>query len=364
MRLSEVIAALSDLAPLELAESWDNVGLLVGDGNADVRRALFAIDLTAAVLDEALAKRCELVVCYHPPIFSGLKRIASDSLIYKAISNRIALYAPHTALDVAAGGTNDVLADIVGMGADRKALKTGAAAETTYKLVTFVPESACEAVSRALFEAGAGVIGKYSSCSFRSSGTGTFFGEEGAKPVLGKAGALEAVPELRLETVVPIGRASDVVRALRATHPYEEPAFDLVKTATPPSPEHAGLGRVGSVAPVDKRALLETIKKGLGVDKLLVAGSLEGNATRVAVAAGSCGDLFNAALAEKADVYLTGEMRHHDALVAGARMTVICALHSNSERAALRVFAERLQVKLAGFEAMVSERDRDPFTIV
>lgn len=364
MRLSEVIAALADLAPLELAESWDNVGLLVGDRSVEARRALFAIDLTASVLDEAIAKGCALVVCYHPPIFAGLKRISSDSLIFKAIASRVALYAPHTALDVAAGGTNDVLGDIVGMGEDRKALKAAVASETTYKLVTFVPESACEAVSGALFEAGAGVIGKYSSCSFRSSGTGTFFGEEGARPVLGQAGALEAVPELRLETVVPIDRAADVVRALRATHPYEEPAFDLVKTATPPSPKHAGLGRVGSIAPVDKRTLLETIKRGLGVDRLLVAGSLDGTVTRVAVAAGSCGELFKAALAEEADVYLTGEMRHHDALVAGMRMTVVCALHSNSERAALKVLAARLQASLAGFEALVSETDRDPFVIL
>lgn len=364
MLLSEVVAQLEALAPLELAESWDNVGLLVGDPQASVSRALFAIDLTRAVLREAEQKKCELVVAYHPPIFSGLKRVVAGSTAFDAIARGIALYSPHTALDVAKGGTNDVLGDVVGMGAARSALRPGAPKDVEYKLVTFVPADACERVAQALFEAGAGKIGNYSSCSFRSPGQGTFFGEAGADPKIGEAGRLEAAEELRLETIVRIADVPAVVAALRASHPYEEPAFDLVRLAAPPSKLHAGLGRIGDVEPVPRAALFEKIKKGLGVTELLVAGQTDGIAKRVAVAAGSCGDMFKDAIAGGADVYLTGEMRHHDAIAASAKMTVICALHSNSERAALGVFAKRVKERAPTLEVVASEVDRDPFRVV
>ncbi|MEO8876174.1 MAG: Nif3-like dinuclear metal center hexameric protein, partial [Polyangiaceae bacterium] len=263
MRLSEVVARLDALAPPAYAEAWDNVGLLTGDPAQTVSRALVTVDLTADVLDEARAKKCELVVAYHPPIFSPLKRVTAESLIFKAISDRIAIYSPHTALDVAQGGTNDVLADATGMHADRRALRAPENKDAGYKLFVFVPEEACDRVSQALFTAGAGQIGKYSSCSFRSPGTGTFFGEAGTNPNVGAAGRLETVAELKLETVVPAAKVGDVIRALRASHPYEEPAFDLVRVAAAAPPSRIGLGRVGSVDPIDRKVLLQKIKTAL-----------------------------------------------------------------------------------------------------
>ncbi len=367
MRLSEVVARLDALAPLAYAEAWDNVGLLTGDPAQSVSRALVTIDLTQAVLDEARAKECNLIVAYHPPIFSPLKRVTSESLIFKAISDRIAIYSPHTALDVAEGGTNDVLADAIGMHADRAALRAPAlwqdGKDAGYKLYVFVPQDACERVSRALFEAGAGKIGKYSSCSFRSAGTGTFFGEAGARPKVGSAGKLEEVAELKLETVVPAGKISEVVRALRAAHPYEEPAFDLVRVASAPPSSRIGLGRVGAVDPIDPETLLQKLKTALGVSHLLVAGKTDGEIKRVAVAAGACGDLYKDAIASGAELYLTGEMRHHDAIAIGAKMTVVCALHSNSERITLNMLWTKLNA-IPDFAAIVSETDRDPFAIV
>jgi len=363
MRLSEVVARLAALAPPAYAEAWDNVGLLTGDLAQNVTRALVTVDLTQDVLDEARSKKCELVVAYHPPIFSPLKRVTSESLIFKAISDRIAIYSPHTALDVALGGTNDVLADAVGMHADRAALRAPENKDAGYKLFVFVPEAACERVSQALFEAGAGKIGNYSSCSFRSGGTGTFFGEAGAHPKIGSAGKLEAVAELKLETVVPAARIADVIRALRASHPYEEPAFDLVRVASAPAPSRIGLGRVGAVDPIDRKSLIQKIKTALGVSHLLVAGKIDGEVKRVAVAAGACGDLYRDAIASGADLYLTGEMRHHDAIAAGRKITVVCALHSNSERITLKMLSAKLN-ELADFEALVSDADRDPFRIL
>ena len=363
MRLSEVMRVLDDLAPLRLAESWDNVGLLVGDPAADVSCALFTIDMTAEVLAEARQKSCNLVVAYHPTLFAPLKRVTSESLIFKAISDRIAIYAPHTALDSAKGGTNDVLGDLLGMGHSRAPLRATPSKDAEYKLVTFVPEERFEKVAHALFDAGAGRIGDYSSCSFRSPGRGTFFGEEGTNPKVGRSGHREDVPELRLETVVRIADVSKVIAALRASHPYEEPAFDLVRLAARPEAKHLGIGRVGDVASISKAALVAKIKKELGVDHLLVAGSLDGDAKRVAVTAGSCGDLYKDAIASGADVYLTGEMRHHDALAASGKMTVVCALHSNSERAAMKIFAANVKAKTPSLEIAFSERDADPFRI-
>jgi dinuclear metal center YbgI/SA1388 family protein len=367
MRLSEVVERIAALAPPAYAEAWDNVGLLTGDLAQNVTRALVTVDLTHDVLDEARTKKCELVVSYHPPIFSPLKRVTSESLIFKAISDRIAIYSPHTALDVALDGTNDVLADAVGMHVERAALRAPAlwpdGKDAGYKLYVFVPEAACERVSRALFEAGAGKIGNYSSCSFRSGGTGTFFGEAGAHPKIGSAGKLEEVAELKLETVVPAARVSDVIRALRASHPYEEPAFDLVRVAAAPAPSRIGLGRAGAVDPIDRKALIQKIKIALGVSHLLVAGKIDGEVKRVAVGAGACGDLYKDAIASGADLYLTGEMRHHDAIAAGRKITVVCALHSNSERITLKMLSAKLN-ELAGFEALVSDADRDPFRIL
>jgi dinuclear metal center YbgI/SA1388 family protein len=364
MRLSEVVAVLDALASPAYAEAWDNVGLLAGDVEQTVSRALVAVDLTNEVFEEARAKKCDVIVSYHPPIFSPLKRVTSESLIFQAISHRIAIYSPHTALDVAQGGTNDVLADAVGMHAARSALRAPETKDADYKLHAFVPEEACEKVSRALFDAGAGKIGKYSSCSFRSAGTGTFFGEAGANPKIGSAGKLEEVAELHLETVVPAKRVADVVRALRASHPYEEPAFDFIRVASVAPASRVGLGRVGAVDAIDKKSLLEKIKAALGVSHLLVAGSQAGTVKRVAVAAGACGDLFRDAIASGADLYLTGEMRHHDAIAAKAKMTVVCALHSNSERIAMKMLAAKLNEKCSGFEAIQSEADRDPFQIL
>ena len=237
MRLKDLVAVLEELAPTTEAEAWDNVGLLVGDLAQAVTRVLLTVDYTAAVADEAYARRCDVVVSYHPPIFEALTRIDASSLVFQAIQRGIALYSPHTALDVVEGGTNDVLADVLGM-RDRTPLRRAPENDAYYKLVTFVPDSSVEAVSKALFDAGAGRIGKYASCSFRASGTGTFFGEDGAQPAVGASGKYEEVSELRLETRVPLACADAVVRALRRAHPYEEPAFDLVRLAVSPELDH------------------------------------------------------------------------------------------------------------------------------
>lgn len=362
MLLRDVLLALDRIAPLRHAETWDNVGLIAGDPASDVTRALLAIDCTAAVLDEAARGGCELVVAYHPPVFEGLKSIPATGVIHRAIRDGIALYSPHTALDVAEGGTNDLLADVLGLG-ERAPLRLVPPREAACKLVTFVPEGAIDRVAHALFDAGAGVIGHYSECSFRSPGTGTFLGGEGTSPAAGEPGRPHRAPEIRLETVVPLARTEAVVAALRAAHPYEEPAFDLLRLVA--RPEGAGIGRTGTLdRPVPRLELIERARRGLGVSAVLVAGPTDGEATRVSVCAGAGRGLLNDALARKTDLFLTGELPHHDALrAAAAGMTVVCALHSNSERAALPRLKQRLEEALPGLAAQISVEDRDPFTL-
>jgi dinuclear metal center YbgI/SA1388 family protein len=361
MKLADLIDAMERIAPTRYAESWDNVGLLAGDPTASISRGLLTIDYTPSVASEARAKRCDVVIAYHPPIFEAIKRMTGSSLIFQAIRGGIAIYSPHTALDVAEGGTNDMLADVIGL-KKTTPLRLHAGSPTQYKLVTFLPIESVEKVSQAIFAAGAGRIGNYSSCGFRSEGDGTFFGESGTNPTIGQSGRLERASEIRLETVVPIARVGEVIAALRASHPYEEPAFDLNQLAA--VPDSRGMGRIGSLARTSRRQLLARIKRGLGVNDLLVAGPTSGNIAKAAVCAGSCGGLLNDAIVAGAELFLTGEVRHHDALKAAvAGMTVVCALHSNSERPVLARLKARLQRELPKLTLSISRADRDPFTV-
>ena len=263
MRLADILVVLDSIAPLRLAESWDNVGLLVGDPSAEVNRALLCIDYTPGVAAEARAKKATLVVAYHPAIFDPMRRVVAGSGIFEAARDGIAIFSHHTALDVAEGGTNDFLADVLGL-SDRKPMRA----------------------------------------------PGAKFG----------------------------------------------PA---------PEGELLGLGRIGMLdAPTTRDELLGRIKRGLGLSALLVAGPHEGLVQKVAASAGASGNLIDDALGQGAELYLTGEMRHHDALrAAKAGMTVVCALHSNSERAALGRIRDRIAAKLPTLEVVLSSEDKDPFVV-
>jgi dinuclear metal center YbgI/SA1388 family protein len=361
--LRQLIDVLEEIAPTRYAESWDNVGLLVGDLDQKVSKSILTIDYTQAVADEARNEKCDCIIAYHPPIFDPLKRLLSSSPIYDAIRRGVAIYSPHTALDVADGGTNDMLADAIGLCPDRQPLRITDAKAANYKLVVFAPRDMADKVANALFAAGAGRIGNYTSCSFRSPGTGTFFGEEGTNPAVGQAGQLERADEVRIETILPISKVEQVISALKKSHPYEEPAFDLLQLAAPP--EGRGQGRIAKLTtPTDRSVVIARVKKELNLNHVLVAGPTSGIITRAACCAGSCGDILNDAIAQKAELYLTGEMRHHDALRAAQRgITVVCTLHSNSERAVLKRLADAVLKRLPTLSLALSQADQDPFTI-
>ncbi len=264
MKLTDVVSVLDEIAPPRYAESWDNVGLIVGDPEGEIAKVLVTVDYTAEVAADAVASGAGLVVAYHPPLFAAVKRVPHDALWADAIRRGIALYSPHTALDVAREGTNDFLADACGVSrAERRPLR-----------------------------------------AFTPKGT-------------------------RIE------------------------------------PSGLGLGRIGAIEPTSRRELVDRIKTELALGYVLVAGPVIGQAKSVAVAAGAGGELIEDAIRAGADVFVTGEVRHHDALSAARRgVTVIATLHSNSERAAIRAYASRLAARLPALQVAFSDADRDPFTVV
>ena len=360
------------IAPTHLAEAWDNVGLLSGHRSSLVKQVLLAIDITPAVHDEAIRTGVDLVLSYHPPIFKPIKhlRINGDeppALAVALASYGIWVYSPHTALDTVEGGTNDVLAAKVG------AVVTGSfshypAMGEYLKLVTFVPESHVEEVADAVFEAGAGHIGgggqkaKYTRCSFRQPGTGTFLGDESSNPAVGEAGRYEKVPEVRLETILPKELAGEVINALRGAHPYEEPAFDLLRMETPP--EQVGLGRYADLpAGEELRAFALRCKGLLKLDAVGIVGDPRRVIRKLALVAGSAGRLPLDQAKKQYDCVLTGELKHHEMLAyQAAGIAVVLLGHSASERPVLAVVAKRLMQELPGVKAVLSQADRDPFS--
>ena len=375
MKLIDLLATLDRLAPLELAEDWDNVGLLLEPRDrtrARVKNLVMTIDLTRRVFDECVALKADTIISYHPPIFSGLRRLTRDrelsAIVLEAVRRGMAIYSPHTALDAAPGGVNDWL--IGGLGVQSVTPLQGRSAHPggqDTKLVIFVPRSHVDGLREALVQLGCGVIGDYTHCSFELEGEGTFRGGQGSRPFIGEAERLERAGEVRLEMVCSSGMLKNVSDVLDQHHPYEEPAWDAL--ALRPRPlVNAGQGRLGTFSrPVTLKTLVRRIKKHLGLKQLRLAtapGHDSGSCIEhVAVCAGAGASVILDA--PRADVLLTGEMRHHDILASLSRgRSVILCDHTNTERGFLPHFAERLKQEHPDLGVHVAVCDHDPLQIV
>jgi len=386
MKIDNITSAIQKIAPLELAQDWDNVGLLIGDPQKNVKTILLTIDVTSEVITEAKKLKTDLIISYHPVIWDGLKKIIAEppvkprlasapvaeatpatgagAKVYELIRSGIAVFSIHTALDSAIGGVNDGLAEIVGI-QDGKPIGdyVDYPISDNYKLVAFVPVDSLSKVSNAVFAAGAGQIGNYNHCSYGTEGTGTFLPLKGAKPAIGKKGKLEKVPEVRFEAVVPADKLDEVIAAMKKAHPYETPAFDIFKLYN--DRDKFGLGRIGKLAqPLRIKQIIQRIKKYTGAKTIGIIGKTQnaGLVKTAAVCAGSCGRIINSVIAAKVDFYLTGELKHHHALAAKeAGMTCICLSHSVSERFILKKFTKQLQGQLKQVTITISKKDTDPF---
>ena len=365
MKIKDIADRIEKIVPLELAQDWDNVGLLIGNPQQNIKNILLTIDITGDVVAEAKELKTDLIISYHPVIWDGLKKITADGpsgVVYDLLQSGIAVFSIHTALDSAIGGVNDGLAEIIGI---RDAEPIGDFVDNpvgdNYKLVVFIPIESAAKVSNAVFAAGAGAIGNYSHCSFQAQGQGSFLPLKGAKPAIGKKGKLQQVPEVRFETVVPAEKLDDCIKAMKKAHPYETPAFDCFKLYN--TQNKFGLGRIGKLEkPMRIDRIVERIKKYTGAKAVGIVGDEKRLVKTAAVCAGSCGKIINSVIAAGSDLYLTGELKHHHALAAQeANLTCICLSHTVSERFILKKFAKQLQKQLKQITIKISKKDAEPF---
>ena len=380
MQVKDVIAAIHRLAPFDLAEPWDHVGLQVGSPGDELPPAgtagsgsaagsvgaapvvLVALEVDDAVLDEARRLGAAVVVSHHPS-FDPLERLSyyslSGRLALRAAREGVAVIAAHTSLDKARGGIADVVAELLGIEA---AAPLAPAAADVLKLVGFVPADDADLVRKAVFAAEAGVIGEYEHCSWSTGGQGTFFGREGTDPVAGRAGRDESVDELRVEVVFPRRLRRRVTGAYVAAHPYEEPAFDVVPLENEVA--SLGLGRLGVLpAATTLAAFAAQVAAVLRLPSVRYAGDADREVRRVAVLPGSGAEAIASGVAQVADVLVTGDVKYHEARAAQAQgLALIDAPHGVTEQEGVLRWAERLAAAL-GAGAIV-ETFRDPTVLV
>lgn len=354
---------LEQFAPSSLAADWDNVGLLLGDRRAAVERILTCLTVTPEVVEEAIQQGVQLIVTHHPILFRPTKRLTTGNpegrMLLALAGAGISVYSPHTAFDNTVGGINDSLAARLGL-TDVAPLRRSPPPGQC-KIVVFVPDKDLTAVSDAMFAAGAGKIGEYEQCSFRLSGVGTFFGGETTNPAVGVKGRREEVSEWRLEVVCPEADVERVVTALRRAHSYEEPAYDVYPTRVGKSAA-LGEGRIGRLAkPLPLKKLAQTIKSSLSASAVQLVGDAGRKVERVAVVCGAGGEFLSDAMRQRADVFLTGEMRFHDYLTAQAHnVALVLPGHYATERFGIEELAARLQSQYSGLVVWASRAESDP----
>ncbi len=310
----EIVNTLQAWAPLSLKESWDNPGLLIGNPHEEVQKVMVTLDVMMDSVDYAASHGVNLIVSHHPVIFSGIKSIRTDrydgKMYQKLLTHHISVYSAHTNLDSADGGVNDVLARRLGL-RDVTGFIPGTE-EKMYKIAVYVPESHGVAVREALARSGAGYTGNYSDCSFTVAGDGRFKAHAGARPFIGEIGKIERTREERIETIVLQSNVQDAVAAVTAVHPYEEPAYDIYPLAN--QGHQYAMGRVGMwPTPEPAGIVLQKIKRALRREVLPFAGNIDTVVTKVALLGGAGAGFMKEAKAAGAQLYLTGDIRYHEA---------------------------------------------------
>ena len=368
--VADIIGIMETLAPRRLAEPWDNVGLQVGDPRWPVETVWLALDPLPETVTAAAAAGAQMMITHHPLLFKPMGSVDVSTpvgtILYTAMTHRLAVFSAHTNLDSAAGGINDLLADRMGLG-NLTVLGDEKEAEAV-KLAVFVPTTHESAVLEALVAAGAGCIGAYTGCTFRNAGKGTFTPGPSSRPQMGQPGRFTQVDEVRIETVVTRDRLAGVMAALRTAHPYETMAYDLYSVQ--PQATGQGIGRVGTLDPPQTLdAFAEIVRCALGLPAVRVVGDGTMMVTRVAVCSGSGGGLMSTVFASGAQVYVTGDLRYHDARDAQAQgVGLIDIGHFAGEHLIIDPLADRLATAIddAGWSVAVKTCDleSDPFRIM
>ncbi|NML37145.1 Nif3-like dinuclear metal center hexameric protein [Chitinophaga sp. G-6-1-13] len=360
MKIKEIIQVLEAYAPLPYQESYDNAGLIFGDPSWEVTNVLLTLDATEAVIDEAIARGCNLVVAHHPIVFGGLKKINGRSYVervaIKAIKHDVAVYAAHTNLDNVRNGVCAQMADRLGLERCRVLQpKTG----LLKKLYTFVPVADAEKVRAALFAAGAGHIGNYSECSFNAEGQGTFKGGAGTDPYVGTPGERHFETEIKLEVIFPVYLESGIVQALLTSHPYEEVAYDVVTLDN--AYQQVGSGLVGELPePMEEQAFLAWVKQQFETGCVRYTPLRGRPVKKVALCGGAGSFLLKRAIAAGADAYISADFKYHEFFDADNQIVIADIGHFESEQFTVELFYHILTEKFRNFAPLKSTIKTNP----
>lgn len=359
-QLKEITRFLEEFAPLALQESYDNAGLILGDASAEVDTVLVTLDVTEAVIDEAISKKAQLIVAHHPIVFSGLKKITGKNYVerslIKAIKNNIAIYAAHTNLDSVTGGVNGKICEKLGL-VDCRILQP--AGGQLKKLVTFVPTKSIERVREAVFNAGAGNIGNYDYCGFNIEGSGSFRGNESSDPFVGEKGQVHYEKEIRFETIFPAYHQYKIIAALLESHPYEEVAYDIYPLDN--KLDTTGMGMIGHMPqPIFEEEFLQQLKDTFNTGVIKHTALRNKPVERVAVCGGAGSFLLQAAIAGGADFFVSGDFKYHQFFDAEGKTVIADIGHFESEQFTKELFYELLTKKFPKFAVRLSEVGTNP----
>lgn len=360
MKINDIISFLESQAHPSLQEQYDNAGLITGNAAWECTGIICSLDATEEVVKEAIEKKCNLIVAHHPIIFGGLKKINGKNYVEKtvitAIKNDIAVYAVHTNLDNVLHGVSGKMAAMLGLqNVSVLALKDS----TLKKLFTFAPLDKAEQVRNTIFTAGGGHIGNYSECSFNAEGMGTFKGGEGTNPYVGEAGKLHQEKEIKIEVIIPAYLESRVVAAMKAAHPYEEVAYEIVSLSN----THQGIGSgvIGELpAVLDETQFLTRLKEVFGVPVIRHTALSGKPVKKVALCGGAGSFLISKALAAGADAYITGDLKYHEFFDANSRILLADIGHYESEQFTINLLQEILEQKFPTFAVLKTAVKTNP----
>ena len=360
MKIKEILSVLEEMAPLAYAEDFDNVGLLVGDGNTETIGILVCHDALENVIDEAISKKCNLVVCFHPIIFSGLKKITGknyvERAVLKAIKNDIAIYAVHTALDNHKKGVNKIFSDALGL-INTKVLIPKQ--HFIQKLITYtIPENATE-LRNALFEVGAGKIGNYEDCSFNTKGIGTYMGNEDSNPEIGERFEFVENEEIKIEVTFEKNLQSKIVKTLFKKHVYEEVPYEIYDLQN--THQNIGLGMIGELKkPMSETEFLAFVKDKMQCGGIRHSALLGKSVQKVALLGGSGSFAIKNAIQANADVFLTADLKYHNFYEAENQLVLADIGHFESERFTKNYIVDFLKKKIPNFAIIFSEENTNP----
>lgn len=360
MKIKEIIKAIETVAPLSYQETYDNAGLLTGNSEDETEAVLLTLDITEAVLKEAVSKGCNLIISHHPLVFKGLKTFTGKTWVERAllfaIKNNLAIYTAHTNLDnVLENGVNGKISEKLGL-TFCTILKPKES--NLIKLVTYCPIQYAEQVQQALWNAGAGEIGAYENCSFNMKGTGTFKGKQGSNPFIGEAGELEKVEEQRIEVVLESWKQKVVLKSLLASHPYEEVAYELYPTLN--ADQTKGSGMIGDLSEAVEANLFPAIVKSKLGAQVVKFTAFEEKISKVAVCGGSGRFLLEEAIKAGAQAFISADFKYHDYFEADNKLMICDIGHYESEIYTLEIFSEIIKEKFPKFAVIFTKTNTNP----